>query len=215
MKNLIILLALIFTCVGLLHAHGGKKHKKDSVRQDSSIVKSDSVPHDHDHGGQDHHAEKPVKAELEDFPSLHPLIVHFAIVLILVAALLQLINAWFLKKEFSWIITGMIVIGFNAALLASTKFHPHTHDLSEHAKLVLAQHDLYAEWTLYLAGIACAFQILNLFAFRQKRWAAGIVSISMIAASYCIVHAGHYGAQLVHIEGVGPQGKFLETEHHH
>lgn len=215
MKKFVILVALILACVALSHAHGGKKHKKDSVKQDSSIVKSDSSLHDHSHGDQDNHHDKPVKADLDDFPSLHPLIVHFAIVLILIAALLQLINVWFLKKEFSWIITGMIVVGFNAALLASTKYHPHTHDLSEHAKLVLAQHDRYAEWTLYLAGIAGFLQLLNLFVFQQKLWAVGIISICMIAASYCIVHAGHYGAQLVHIEGVGPQGKFLETDHHH
>lgn len=215
MKKLVILVALILTCVGLSHAHGGKKHKKDSVKQDSSIVKSDSAGHDHSHADQEHHNDKPVKADLDDFPSLHPLIVHFAIVLILVAALLQLINIWFLKKEFSWIITGMMAIGFSAALLASTKYHPHTHGLSEHAKLVLAQHDRYADCTLYLAGIAGLLQLINLFVFQQKRWAACIISISMVAASYCIVHAGHYGAQLVHIEGVGPQGKFLETEHHH
>lgn len=192
MKRFVILIVLTFVYVTLSYAHGGKNHRKDSVRQDSSIVRSDSAGQDQSHSDQDHDVEKPVKAELDDFPSLHPLIVHFAIVLILIAALLQVINVWFLKKEFSWIITGMIVIGFNAAVLASTKYHPHTHGLSEHAKLVLAQHDKYAEWTLYLAGIAGSLQLLNLFAFKQKRWAAGIISICMIAASYCIVHAGHF-----------------------
>jgi hypothetical protein len=42
-----------------------------------------------------------------------------------------------------------------------------------------------------------------------------LVAVILIATAYAITHAGHYGAQLVHIEGVGPQGKYLETEDHH
>lgn len=215
MKTFLILVALILASVALSHAHGGKKHKKDSVKQDASIVKSDSAQHHHTHEDQDHQLDKPVKAELDDFPSLHPLIVHFAIVMLIIAAILQAINLVFVKHEFAWVVTGLVAIAFITALLASTKFHPHTHDLSPHAKEVLRMHDQYADWTLSLAGVAGGLQILNLFLFRTKRWALGIVAIVMIAASYCIIHAGHYGAQLVHIEGVGPQGKFLETEHHH
>jgi uncharacterized membrane protein len=214
MRTLHTLAILMFATVSLSQAHDGKTHKKDSVSQDSK-VKIDSGKHDHQHNNETDDHNKPVKADLDDFPSLHPLIVHFAIVLILIAALLQVINLWLMKKEFAWVITGLIVIGFNAAFLASTKFHPHTHDLSQHAKLVLAQHDLYADWTLYLAGIAGTLQIINLFIFKQKRWAVAVVSITMITATYCVIHAGHYGAQLVHIEGVGPQGKFLETHHEH
>lgn len=212
-----IYLVIIFICAAITwsFAHGGKKHKKDSVRQDTSIVTTDTVSHDHHHNDNGHASEKPLKADLHDFPSLHPLIVHFAIVLIIIAAVLQVLNLIFLKKEFTWIVTGLIVIGFNTAVLASTKFHPHTHGLSEHAEAVLGLHDQYADWTLYLAGLGGGLQIVNLFLFKGKRWAIGLVAVVMIAASYCIIHAGHYGAQLVHIEGVGPQGKFLETDHHH
>jgi uncharacterized membrane protein len=215
MRALYILIILMFATVTLSHAHGGKKHKKDSLPQDSSNVKVDSAEHDHQHSNETDDKNEPVNADLDDFPSLHPLIVHFAIVLIVIATFLQIINVWLMKREFAWVITGCIVIGFNTALVASTKLHPHTAGLSEHAKLVLQQHDLYADWTLYLAGLAGTLQIINLFVFKQKRWAVAVVSIAMIAATYCVIHAGHYGAQLVHIEGVGPQGKFLEQHHEH
>lgn len=206
---------LILISVVLSSAHGGKKHGKDSVKQESKESVTDTAhtdSHEHEHHDS---IERPVRADLDDFPSIHPLIVHFAIVLIIIAALIQFVNVLFMRKEFAWVVTGLIVIGLNAAFLASTKFHPHTHGLTEQAKAVLHLHDKYADWTLYLAGFAATLQILNLFLLKTKRWAAAIVLIVMVASSYCIIHAGHYGAQLVHIEGVGPQGKFLETDHHH
>jgi hypothetical protein len=36
----------------------------------------------------------------------------------------------------------------------------------------------------------------------------------MLSAAFCVIRAGHLGAQLVHIEGVGPQGKFLDPDDH-
>ena len=42
-----------------------------------------------------------------------------------------------------------------------------------------------------------------------------IVAVVLLSAAYDVPQAGHYGAQLVHIEGVGPQGDFLELEHEH
>lgn len=50
-----------------------------------------------------HHAEheKKVTASLDDFPTLHPLIVHFAIVLLIVGAALQLVNVYFIKQNWN------------------------------------------------------------------------------------------------------------------
>ncbi|WP_291368136.1 hypothetical protein [Cyclobacterium sp.] len=39
-----------------------------------------------------------------------------------------------------------------------------------------------------------------------------MVALLLIASGYAVSRTGHYGAQLVHIEAVGPQGKFLESE---
>lgn len=93
------------------------------------------------------------------------------------------------------------------------KISIHTHSLNEHAKLVLAQHDKWADLTIYFGFTALLFQISNLFVFKDKRWASAIVAIVLVMSAYCVAHAGHYGAQLVHIEGIGPQGKYLEMEH--
>lgn len=211
---MIVLLITISAGLG----HDGKKHKKDSVKTADSIaatqqhVGGDTVYH-HDEGVKAD--ETKVTANLADFPSIHPLIVHFAIVLIIVAAGIQLLNLYFMKKEISWIITAILLAGVLAAWLASKNFHPHTHGITEHAKQVLARHDKWADWTINSGIVATLLQITNLFLFKGKRWAAATVGIVLIVSAYSVSRAGHYGSQLVHIEGIGPQGKYLEMEHEH
>lgn len=226
----------MFVCATFAVAHGGKNHKKDSTAQTDTTkqehVQEDTIHH-HDDGMKPD--ESKVTADLDDFPSLHPLIVHFAIVLIIVAAALQLLNVFLLKKELAWIIAAILLIGFLAAWFASRNFHPHTHGLSKHAELVLGQHDKFADWTINTAMAALALQIIYLvvllrytrkmnttpvegidgFAAKLNRISAVVIALVLLSSAYCVSRAGHYGSQLVHIEGVGPQGKFLEMEHEH
>ena len=218
MKTLPICATLVLISISIVFAHDGKKHKNDSAKTADSIAivqrhtAGDTVHH-HDEGMV--HDEKKVTADLDDFPTLHPLIVHFAIVLIIVAAVMQLLNVFLMKKEISWIITGILFAGVLAAWLAAKNFHPHTHGIAEHAKQVLAQHDKWADWTINSGIVALILGIANLFLFRDKQWAVAIVALAMVVSSYSVCRAGHYGSQLVHIEGIGPQGKFLEMDHHH
>ncbi|WP_373515302.1 hypothetical protein [Persicitalea sp.] len=166
--------------------------------------------HDGDHSGGG--GSGSVAAGLDEFPNLHPLVVHFAIVLILVGAVLQLANVYFMKREVSWIAFVTTAVGFVAAYLAAGPYHPHAHELSEHAKQVLDQHDQWADWTLWLGGVGAALQGLNLFFLTDKRWALGLVAAVLLGAGYAVSQAGHFGSQLVYIEGVGPQGQYLEPE---
>lgn len=219
MKTIILYIFLSVLAVSVAFAHGGKKHKKDSVKAETDSM---AMNMQHVQGDTTHHHEEGMKvdeskvtAEFSDFPTLHPLIVHFAIVLIIVAAGLQVLNVVLMKKELAWITAGILLAGVAAAWFASKNFHPHTHGISEHAKLVLEQHDKWADWTLNSGLVALLLQITNLFLFKTKRWAAGIVAIVLAVSAYSVSRAGHYGSQLVHIEGIGPQGKFLEMEHEH
>lgn len=218
MKTTFFCLLILLTSLGAM-AHGGKKHKKDSTKTHADSLKnkqehasSDTVHH-HDEGMKVD--ESKVTADFKDFPTLHPLIVHFAIVLILVAAAIQLANLYFMKKEISWIITAILFAGVLAAWLAGKNFHPHTHGISDHAQMVLDQHDKWADWTINSGIVALLLQIANLFVFKEKLWAAAVVGVVLIVSAYSVSRAGHYGSQIVHIEGIGPQGKYLEMEHHH
>lgn len=232
------ILLLVFTNTAI--AHDGKKHQKDSAATQTDSIKQEEHG-EHAQGDSVHHHdegmrvdESKVTAEFSDFPSLHPLIVHFAIGLIIVAAAIQLLNVILLKKEIAWIIGGLILVGFLAAWFASRDLHPHTHGLTEHAKLVLDQHDKWADWTIYtaIAGLITQIAYLIFIGYKTKLFAAPVegiigfasklnrglaifVAVILLSAAYCVSRAGHYGSQLVHIEGVGPQGKFLEMEHEH
>ena len=44
-----------------------------------------------------------------------------------------------------------------------------------------------------------------------------IVAVPLIASAVTVSIAGHHGAMLVHMEGIGPMGKGLESveDHHH
>lgn len=232
MKILVLSVTMLFACSIATLGHGGKKHKKDSTsaQVDSVQNKQGDTVHHHAEGMKPD--ESKVTADLDDFPSLHPLIVHFAIVLIIVAAALQLINTILMKNHLAWIIGALLLVGSTSAWLASTKFHPHTHGLTPHAKLVLEEHDRWADWTNTSARIALVLQLayLTVIAYKNRnqigtpdlsglarytRIAAIAIALILIVSAYSVSRAGHYGAQLVHIEGIGPQGKFLEMEHHH
>ncbi len=218
MKPFILIFITLLLFSSCLFAHDGKKHKKDSTKVpvDSALnmanVTGDTIHH-HEEGMKVD--ESKVTADLKDFPSLHPLIVHFAIVLIIVAAGLQLINLWLIKTEISWIVAGILLIGVLAAWFAAKNFHPHTHGISQHAQRVLDQHDKWADWTINSGIVALLLQIANLFLFKTKPWALAIVAAVLALSAYSVARAGHYGSQLVHIEGIGPQGKYLEMEHKH
>ena len=212
-----VLLFISFTAF----AHGDEKHDTTKQKQSKSI-KVDSIETEvkvHDHQdksiAESKSDEQKISADLDEFPNLHPLIVHFAIVLILFGAFLQLSQIVFMKKEIAWIAFITVFLGTLVAYLAGEVFHPHSHGLNEHAKMVMEQHDYWADMTINFGIISTVLQLVNLFVWQQKRWPAIVVFVILSISAYSVSQTGHYGAQLVHIEGVGPQGNFLESEGGH
>ncbi len=227
-SNFLVTLIIIFSTALAAMAHGGEKHgdKKEKPKTEVVAAPHDTVKHEaaaqeapatvseEEHAG---HVKKPatIHASLDDFPNKHPLFVHFPIVLLLAAAGVQLANIFFLRKSLDWVVTVGVLVSFAFAYYVTEIDHPHTEGLTAHAKLVLEQHDFYADWTIWLAGIALVGQLLNQFLFKGKRWSVAVVALILAGAAYSVAMAGHYGAQLVFIEGVGPQGKYLDTGHDH
>ena len=153
-----------------------------------------------------------VKADFDDFPNLHPLVVHFPIVLLILGVLFQFIQLFVMNRTMDWVILMTVGAGFVGAYIAGTFVHPHTEGLTEAAKQVLEEHDKYALWTLWSSAAAALLKIGSLFLFRSKKWFEIIVCIVLAFSGYAVGIAAHYGAQLVYIEGVGPQGKFMGHE---
>jgi uncharacterized membrane protein len=155
-----------------------------------------------------------VPAPTVEFPTLHPLVVHFPIVLIILAAAFQAISLIVFQREMSWAVIGLSLLGAIGAWAASNIFHPHTAGLSESAQRLLAEHELYAEYTIWLAAAGFAAKVISHFALKRKWWSEAVVTVLLAGAAITVSLAGHHGAELVHKEGIGPQGNFLETDDH-
>ena len=153
-------------------------------------------------------------AALSEFPTLHPLIVHFPIMLLLMAAALQLASLAVFRREMSWLVIILAGLGVFSAWLASNPFHPHTTGLSENAARLLTEHELYADLTFWFGAAGFAAKIVSNFVLGRKWWSEAIATIFLLAAAVAVAIAGHHGAELVHKEGVGPRGEYLELHDH-
>ncbi|MFI2743062.1 DUF2231 domain-containing protein [Zhouia sp. PK063] len=168
----------------------------------AAYEKSDSTPN----------LQTDPKADLDEFPNLHPLVVHFPIVLLLLAVVLQLIQLFTMNRTMDWVILMVIGVGFIAAYVAGNFVHPETEGLTSAAKKVLEQHDKYAMWAMWSSAAGAVLKLVSLFWFKQRRWFEILVFVVLAFSGYSVGWAGHYGAQLVYIEGVGPQGQFIGNE---
>lgn len=74
------------------------------------------------------------------------------------------------------------------------------------------EHEKLAFITLWFAGFASAFKIAGLFF--QKKWVEIIALFLLVGSAITVSLAGHYGAELVYKQGIGPKGERLEKEEH-
>lgn len=219
--GLLLILCIMFGRVSTF-GHGdvdhNKKKKENTTAKEipvqNKMKKNEDATHKHTEDGGNGHdnisQDKPIKAEFSDFPTLHPLVVHFPIVLLLLAAISQLAGLFIFKKELSWVTLFLITGGFIGAFTAGNFVHPHTQGLDEFKELVMQKHEHFADFTIWLSGFATVVKIFGHFFLKRKLWIELTTMVIILASAYCVSIAGHYGAQLIHIEGVGAQGKFIE-----
>ncbi len=150
-----------------------------------------------------------------DFPNLHPLVVHFPIVLILLSVVLQAILLFRDYNQIKWATLFVMGAAFVGAVLASYVFHAHTGKLSENAAKIYERHEDYAFYTVWLSGLTFLLQGIGLFYKLHQRSFTALVFVGALVAAVFVSIAGHQGAKLVYVEGVGPQGKNLMKGHSH
>ena len=127
-------------------------------------------------------------------------------------ALIWVANLYFRKKELAWTAFILFVIGLAAAFVASYSLHPHTQGLTVEAQRILYLHDFWAFTTIRVGTVGAVLMLINLFVLPKKRPAMLLVGLVLLISAYAVSMAGHYGAHLVHIEGV--QGNYLDTHEH-
>lgn len=151
-----------------------------------------------------------------DFPNLHPLVVHFPVVLLVLSAVLQAVLVFKDWQQVRWITLFMLAGGFLGALAASTIFHAMPAGLSPQATRIFNEHEKYADFTLWMSGITFLLRGIGEFYQLNRRSFEILVFISALLTAVFISITGHRGAQLVYVEGVGPQGNLLmKGDHHH
>ena len=218
MKKTILSIIFLIALHTLALAHGGEKHGKQDqkIAQPDSANHEEEATHEHQETGTTSttNSDKDVTASFSDFPNLHPLVVHFPIVLLLLAAVAQVVQFFVFRYELSWVTLVLLIAGFAGAYIAGTYVHPHPEGLSEFTQKVLEEHEQYASLTIWLSGVAVVLKIVSHFWLKRIIWSEILVCMVLISAAYTVSMAGHHGSQLVFIEGVGPQGKHLE-EHTH
>jgi len=151
----------------------------------------------------------------DDFPNLHPMVVHFPIVLLLFAFFSQLIGLFVMKKELSWVTLVLLFLGVLSGLIAAKYTHAHPHDLPERINQIFEEHEWYASATLWISGGTFLLKLISHFFIKYNRWLEIVVTVTLFLSATTVSFTGHLGSQLVHIENVGPQGNYLEEEHEH
>lgn len=213
----ILLLFWVSICAPGVLAHEG--HNKNAANVNANSAASSEQRKDANATAEpvqqpDSVADPNAGSHTAEFPTLHPLVVHFPIVLIILAAIIQLASLFVFRRELSWLVVFLAAFGAVGAYLSSNVFHPHTTGLSENAQRLLTEHELYADWTFWLAVAGLFAKGISNFFLDRKWWSEGVASVALILAATAVAVAGHHGAELVHKEGVGPQGKFLEKHDH-
>lgn len=219
MKNLSIAaisIILMFSASSAIFAHD-KEDLKDSIKAkaDTSMEKVDTVEGKvmaNEPKEAEHVRLKDIRAKFSEFPNLHPLIVHFPIVLLLLAVLSQIAGLFVFRYELSYVTMVMLAAGFLGAILATTLFHAHAAGLPEKIHEVFEKHESFAEWTVWLSGIGLGAKLISHFFLKRKLIPELVVLLILLGSAYTVSITGHLGSQLVHIDAVGVQGHYVVKE---
>lgn len=207
--SVLVTLLIAFTMPSFAHNHHDKNAKNDSIAHSAIPMQHDSAMM---HEMKEHEEMKAVDA----FPNYHPLIVHFPIVLLIIATFTQLFSFFVFKKELSWVALVLLALGVITAWLSSNTFHADPEALTGRAKEIFETHEQMANFTWWFSFAALIGKIIAHFILKRKTWLEIIISLFLISSAITVSIAGHHGAMLVHMEGIGPKGNNLEThEHHH
>jgi hypothetical protein len=198
MKNIKLISVIVLLTAGYVSATPKvySQDKSDTV----TTVLSSTYPAAHNSG------------TLKDFPKLHPLVVHIPIMCLLLAFLAQLVSLFVFKMELSWVTLFLVVIGFIGAYLSSGIFHggdPNLSILDPVTRATFEKHEQFANYTVWISGLASLAKIISHFFLKKRMIPELIVLLLLAGSSYTVVVTGDMGARLVHIDGVGVQGRYL------
>jgi len=139
---------------------------------------------------------------------LHPALVHFPIALILLGTLVA-ITAIFLRRwQLPQITACLLLLGAIGSVAAtwSGEEDQEKIKLSPQAEQVMEEHEEWGERARNLALLAAAGAVASAVLGRFPKACKGLAAVTAlaaVAASFCVLEAGHYGGKLVYEHGAG------------
>lgn len=141
---------------------------------------------------------------------LHPALVHFPIVLILIGAVLALAalalrNVWLVRSVA--VVMALAAAGSLAAAWSGEEDEDAAERAGAAAEQVLEEHEEWGERTRNAAILTAIAAAAAALLFKRNpalaRGSAGLTAALAVAACWCVIEAGHYGGLLVYQHGVG------------
>lgn len=148
---------------------------------------------------------------------LHPAIVHFPIVLILLGMVIALIAVFWRKgyiPVFAAALLTLGALGAWGAMETGESDEDSVKQSSRQANALLHSHEDWAKRTLAASSIAAviAMGALALYRFpRVARGTAAAAALAACAASWCVYETGHLGGALVYQHGAGVHAQGVAT----
>ena len=205
---LVFFVLIIIPIVGFSH---GESHKdKEKLANKEVQIEQNNETHKTPIGNSlktnqtpDNFKISDLMNDLKKFPSLHPMVIHFPIVLLLIALPIWLIGLRLGSLELKITAVVLNTFGFVGAVAAAFILHPHIDGMSVQAKATLGRHEFLAYLTVFVSGASAIIGIIFITGkYYLKRikfveWLiAGLMAISILTVSL----AGHFGATLTHLQ---------------
>ncbi len=139
---------------------------------------------------------------------LHPAVVHFPIVLILLGTMVAIAAAFTSRWHIRWIAAIVLTLGALGTLVATSSGEEDGEAVDRVAAIspLLEAHETWAERTELFSAAAALLAIAAVLTARWlvARQALGaICALVAVLASYCVYETGHRGGQLVYRHGAG------------
>ncbi len=148
---------------------------------------------------------------------LHPALVHFPIVLILLGTGASILAVFWRKSyvpAFAAALLVMGALGAWAAVATGKAYGGLVENTSAGVGALLDAHEMWAERTLTAAAIAAVIGVGSVALFRFPRAARGVAvaaALAAMVAAWMVYETGHRGGALVYQHGTGVKTTLAAT----